>query len=83
MKPTKQHKEFVEDCNLKITKIDEQAYAQALYVWGKFPDVIKRGKFYLKLNHPTSRYLAIDNSTGDFWVEEFSSRRKAINYLVK
>jgi len=37
-----------------------------------------RGLFYLKEN---GIYVGIDNSTGNAWCEEFSSRRKCLKWL--
>lgn len=37
-----------------------------------------RGLFYYKGKR---QFVAIDNTTGDCWVEEFRSKRRAINWL--
>ena len=38
-----------------------------------------RGLFYLKAGRRC--YVGVDNSTGDAWTEEFTSRRKCLRWL--
>lgn len=38
--------------------------------------------FLLKTNHKTIKYIAIDNTDLNAWVEEFKTKEKAIKWLI-
>ncbi len=59
-----------------MTSEEARALLDRGYETGKYEP---RGKFLIKIG--LFKYSAIDNGTGDAWMEIFSSKRKAIRWL--
>lgn len=60
----------------RITEEEGRKILDRGYETGKYEP---RGRFLIRISW--RKYAAIDNSTGDAWMEMFRSKRKAIRWL--
>lgn len=62
----------------KIKKINNAFYEKMLETTRRNKNYKPLGRFYFK---EENYYIAVDNSTGEMWVEEFLDLKKCLDYL--